>query len=94
MTLNPVSNIAVSQIIFDGFTVGRFDEGIADNEFETTDVSLMLSASGAELPGCPDGFMQVWDRVSNKKYFELSSHLFYPLKHNTKRQNEKQKKVP
>lgn len=46
------------QIIFDGFTVGRFDEGNADNDFETTDVSLM-STSGSDLPGCPDGFMQV-----------------------------------
>lgn len=54
-----ISNVVTPQIIFDGFTVGRFDEGIADNEFETTDVSLMLSAAGAELPGCPDGFMQV-----------------------------------
>lgn len=54
-------NFVTPQIIFDGFTVGRFDEGIADNDFETTDASLMLSSSGAELPGCPDGFMQVWD---------------------------------
>jgi hypothetical protein len=45
------------QIIFDGFTVGRFDEGNADNDFETTDASVM--SSGTELPGCPDGFMQV-----------------------------------
>lgn len=49
----------IPQIIFDGFTVGRFDEGVADSDFETTDASLMLSTSGAELPGCPDGFMQV-----------------------------------
>jgi hypothetical protein len=46
-----------SQIIFDGFTVGRFDEGNADNDLETTDASVM--SSGTELPGCPDGFMQV-----------------------------------
>lgn len=50
-----------SQIIFDGFTVGRFDEGVADGDLESTDVSVMLATSGAELPGCPDGFMQVKD---------------------------------
>lgn len=44
--------------------MGRFDEGLADNDFDTTDGSLMLSASGTELPGCPDGFMQVRFHVS------------------------------
>lgn len=45
------------QIIFDGFKVGRFDEGLADNELETPDGGSMTSTG--ELPGCPDGFMQV-----------------------------------
>lgn len=70
-------NIVTLQIIFDGFTVGRFDEGVADNEFETTDVSLMLSSSGAELPGCPDGFMQV--------RLELSFQTFHPFVHSRSR---------
>jgi len=55
LSLSPLVRL---QIIFDGFTVGRFDEGLADNDFETTDSSLM-STTGTELPGCPDGFMQV-----------------------------------
>lgn len=49
--------ISFLQIIFDGFTVGRFDEGLVDNDFDTTDASLITSTG--ELPGCPDGFMQV-----------------------------------
>lgn len=69
----PPPPIVIPQIIFDGFTVGRFDEGNADNDFETTDASLMLSSSGAELPGCPDGFMQV--RQKRRGCFELSSLL-------------------
>lgn len=35
------------QIIFDGFTVGRYDEGLEEHEFEATDTSLM-SASGTD----------------------------------------------
>lgn len=44
------------QIIFDGFSVGRFDEGVVDGESDATEASLTLSG---ELPGCPEGFMQV-----------------------------------
>ena len=35
------------QIIFDGFTVGRYDEGLEEHDFEATDTSLM-SASGTD----------------------------------------------
>ncbi|XP_055708213.1 uncharacterized protein LOC129804698 [Phlebotomus papatasi] len=46
----------IVQIIFDGFSVGRFDEGLVDGDGDTLDTSL--SPSG-ELPGCPEGFMQL-----------------------------------
>ncbi|GAB0090204.1 prolow-density lipoprotein receptor-related protein 1-like [Sergentomyia squamirostris] len=46
----------IVQIIFDGFSVGRFDEGLVDGEGDTMETSL--SPSG-ELPGCPEGFMQL-----------------------------------
>lgn len=39
-------SLTFTQIIFDGFTVGRYDEGLDDNDF-ATDTSLM-SASGNE----------------------------------------------
>lgn len=44
------------QIIFDGFTVGRFDEGMVDTDVDGYETNL--SPTG-ELPGCPEGFMQV-----------------------------------
>lgn len=46
------------QIIFDGFSVGRFDEGVVDGESDATEASLTPSG---ELPGCPEGFMQVYN---------------------------------
>ncbi|XP_070492853.1 uncharacterized protein [Chironomus tepperi] len=46
----------IVQIIFDGFTVGRYDEGLEEHDFEATDTSLM-SASGTDA--CPDGYMQL-----------------------------------
>jgi len=46
----------VLQIIFDGFTVGRFDEGMVDTDVDGYETNL--SPTG-ELPGCPEGFMQV-----------------------------------
>uniref|UniRef100_A0A182Y387 Uncharacterized protein n=1 Tax=Anopheles stephensi TaxID=30069 RepID=A0A182Y387_ANOST len=42
-------------IIFDKFTVGRFDEGLIDPDMDSSDASL---TSGGDLPGCPEGFMQ------------------------------------
>lgn len=44
------------QIIFDGFSVGRFDEGLSDNDGDTIDPGYTPSG---ELHGCPEGFMQV-----------------------------------
>lgn len=44
------------KIIFDGFTVGRFDEGMVDTDVDGYETNL--SPTG-ELPGCPEGFMQV-----------------------------------
>lgn len=44
------------QIIFDGFSVGRFDEGLIDSDSDSSDMSL---SSFGDLPGCPEGFMQV-----------------------------------
>lgn len=44
------------QIIFDGFTVGRFDEGLVDSEAEGYEANFNPTS---ELPGCPEGFMQV-----------------------------------
>uniref|UniRef100_A0A1A9VD53 CUB domain-containing protein n=1 Tax=Glossina austeni TaxID=7395 RepID=A0A1A9VD53_GLOAU len=46
----------IVQIIFDSFTVGRFDEGMVDTDVDGYETSL--SPTG-ELPGCPEGFMQV-----------------------------------
>ncbi|XP_061398410.1 uncharacterized protein LOC133334128 [Musca vetustissima] len=51
----------IVQIIFDSFTVGRFDEGMVDTDVDGYETSL--SPTG-ELPGCPEGFMQV---SSNKQ---------------------------
>ncbi|XP_058834641.1 uncharacterized protein LOC131691912 isoform X2 [Topomyia yanbarensis] len=46
----------IVQIIFDKFTVGRFDEGLIDPDMDSGDASL---TSGGDLPGCPEGFMQL-----------------------------------
>ncbi|XP_055387186.1 uncharacterized protein LOC129615828 [Condylostylus longicornis] len=46
----------IVQIIFDGFTVGRFDEGMVDPDADGIDSSF---SSIGELPGCPEGFMQL-----------------------------------
>ncbi|XP_055602820.1 uncharacterized protein LOC129751377 isoform X2 [Uranotaenia lowii] len=46
----------IVQIIFDKFTVGRFDEGLIDPDMDSNDASL---TSGGDLPGCPEGFMQL-----------------------------------
>ncbi|XP_055538811.1 uncharacterized protein LOC129726149 [Wyeomyia smithii] len=46
----------IVQIIFDKFTVGRFDEGLIDPDMDSSDTSL---TSGGDLPGCPEGFMQL-----------------------------------
>ncbi|XP_001841887.2 uncharacterized protein LOC6031035 isoform X2 [Culex quinquefasciatus] len=46
----------IVQIIFDRFTVGRFDEGLIDPDLDSSDASL---TSGGDLPGCPEGFMQL-----------------------------------
>ncbi|XP_035784702.1 uncharacterized protein LOC118462806 [Anopheles albimanus] len=46
----------IVQIIFDKFTVGRFDEGLIDPDMDSSDASLTL---GGDLPGCPEGFMQL-----------------------------------
>ncbi|TMW46885.1 hypothetical protein DOY81_008035, partial [Sarcophaga bullata] len=46
----------IVQIIFDSFTVGRFDEGMVDTDVDGYETSL--SPTG-ELPGCPEGFMQL-----------------------------------
>ncbi|XP_030374233.1 uncharacterized protein LOC115623825 [Scaptodrosophila lebanonensis] len=46
----------IVQIIFDGFTVGRFDEGMVDTDVDGYEANL--SPTG-ELPGCPEGFMQL-----------------------------------
>lgn len=48
--------IIIFQIIFDGFSVGRFDEGLVEGELDSVDASL---SPAGELPGCPEGFMQV-----------------------------------
>lgn len=44
------------QIIFDAFSVGRFDEGLVDSDGDSSD-SILTSLG--DLPGCPEGFMQV-----------------------------------
>lgn len=49
------------QIIFDGFSVGRFDEGLLDSETDRNESHY--SNHIGDLPGCPEGFMQV-----TKKY--------------------------
>ncbi|XP_021696516.1 uncharacterized protein LOC5563894 [Aedes aegypti] len=46
----------IVQIIFDKFTVGRFDEGLIDPDADSNDAGL---TSGGDLPGCPEGFMQL-----------------------------------
>lgn len=46
LSLSSLARFLYTQIIFDGFTVGRYDEGLDDND-EATDTSLM-SASGSE----------------------------------------------
>lgn len=46
----------IVQIIFDKFTVGRFDEGLIDPDADSSDAGL---TSGGDLPGCPEGFMQL-----------------------------------
>ncbi|XP_055632002.1 uncharacterized protein LOC129771902 [Toxorhynchites rutilus septentrionalis] len=46
----------IVQIIFDRFTVGRFDGGLIDPDMDSSDASL---TSGGDLPGCPEGFMQL-----------------------------------
>ncbi|XP_058065903.1 uncharacterized protein LOC131215530 [Anopheles bellator] len=46
----------IVQIIFDKFTVGRFDEGLIDPDMDSSDASLTM---GGDLPGCPEGFMQL-----------------------------------
>lgn len=56
------------QIIFDSFTVGRFDEGMVDTDVDGYETSL--SPTG-ELPGCPEGFMQV------SYSFFLYFYIFY-----------------
>lgn len=43
------------QIIFDSFTVGRFDEGMVDSDIEGYESNVNPVG---ELPGCPEGFMQ------------------------------------
>ncbi|KAL9905570.1 uncharacterized protein ACN2A1_005348 isoform 2-T2 [Glossina fuscipes fuscipes] len=62
----------IVQIIFDSFTVGRFDEGMVDTDVDGYETSL--SPTG-ELPGCPEGFMQVFHPPRNlqeEKPFEFS----------------------
>lgn len=49
-------HIIFFQIIFDGFSVGRFDEGLIDSDTDSADISL---STIGDLPGCPEGFMQV-----------------------------------
>lgn len=44
------------QIIFDGFTVGRFDEGLVDSDGDGYEANFSPTS---DLPGCPEGFMQV-----------------------------------
>lgn len=54
------SNIdSVSQIIFDGFSVGRFDEGLLDGDAERESTNPISHLHMGDLPGCPEGFMQV-----------------------------------
>lgn len=48
----PFCTFVLQQIIFDGFTVGRYDEGTDDNDFETTDTTTLMSASGTEACKC------------------------------------------
>lgn len=48
---------SLSQIIFDGFSVGRFDEGLLDTDSDRNE-SHYANHIG-DLPGCPEGFMQV-----------------------------------
>lgn len=43
------------QIIFDSFTVGRFDEGMVDSDIDGYESNVNPAG---ELPGCPEGFMQ------------------------------------
>lgn len=48
------------QIIFDSFSVGRFDEGLVDSDLDNGDATALISSQlVGELPGCPEGFMQV-----------------------------------
>ncbi|XP_018785466.1 PREDICTED: uncharacterized protein LOC108966827 [Bactrocera latifrons] len=46
----------IVQIIFDSFTVGRFDEGMVDSDVEGYESNVNPVG---ELPGCPEGFMQL-----------------------------------
>ncbi|KAG4071236.1 hypothetical protein HA402_008971 [Bradysia odoriphaga] len=46
----------IVQIIFDAFSVGRFDEGLIDADSDSGDTTL---TSLGDLPGCPEGFMQL-----------------------------------
>lgn len=53
-TMNKLYPYPFRQIIFDAFSVGRFDEGLIDADADSADLSTF-----GDLPGCPDGFMQV-----------------------------------
>lgn len=45
--LTVTSSCSLSQIIFDGFTVGRYNEGLDDNnDFESVDTRMMVAAAG------------------------------------------------
>lgn len=56
-TVNITLLLFFLQIIFDGFSVGRFDEGLLDSDSDRNESHY--SNHIGDLPGCPEGFMQV-----------------------------------
>lgn len=64
----------ILQIIFDGFTVGRYNEGTDDNnDFESVDTRTMMSAGGTEA--CKFSFSLI-----KSIYLTLFSPFFLTLK--------------
>lgn len=61
------------QIIFDAFSVGRFDEGLVDSDSDSSDTSL---TSLGDLPGCPEGFMQVRNGLQKLMSVQFKKKIF------------------
>jgi hypothetical protein len=49
--------------------VGRFDEGLVDNDLDTVESSTSMMG---DLPGCPEGFMQVSNEAKLVARYQLS----------------------